>query len=167
MIPQLHSPTPSGLQVLPTSNSKKLSLRLIKVFSEDESEITPQQLATLRRGDYMKPKFARFEDREVDISVGRGSSAGQVEEEEDPFSWAAAGASNDAEEEEDPFAWAAAGASDDAEEEKEEDPFAWAAASTEEAGDAISVDGGEEEEDDDGPDFDQSYFDDKYDIDTY
>jgi len=182
-------------QVLPASNAKKLSLRLIKIFQADGTEVTPQQLAMLRRGEYLEPKFKRFEDAVVDASIGRYSTVEAIDSaEEDPFAWAAAGATgynDESEEDDDPWAWAAASstdsevddgrASDTADE--EEDPFAWAAAAasdgssaeeeTEEeeedpfAWAAASTETESEEEDEDEPDFGEEYFEDKYELDTW
>lgn len=168
------------VKILPRSSEKRLSLRLLKVFPRDQTEEREQQ-ATLRRGETLLPRFTRVDDETVGDSTADYAAiqtaadeeaawaAREVEEEEDdPFAWAAADAPRSGrEEEEDLFEWAAAPSessssvpgpiSDDG----EDDPWAWAAAADSDGQDGV------EEPEEDGPDFDDSYFEDKYEQDFY
>ncbi|KAL3893204.1 MAG: hypothetical protein SGPRY_014392, partial [Prymnesium sp.] len=107
----------------------RLSLRLVKVF--EETEPTPELLATMRQGEYLKPRFERVEDAEIVASSGAIDSRSELGQESVPS------------------------------ERNEEDPYAWAAAWADEEEDSVE----EEEADDDSPDFDETYFEDKYELD--
>ena len=175
------------VQVLPRSTAQRLSLRLIRVFPRDESE-RAQALALLRRDETLDPRFARFEDAEIG---GRFVSAAEAAlAVDEAAAWAAYETQADeeeeddeddeedfeAEEDEDPWAWAAAsaegpqGAASQAPLE-DEDPWAWAAADI--AADSSADDSNQVVEEQvvedsaEAPNFDQSYFEDKYDLDTY
>ena len=175
------------VQVLPRSTAQRLSLRLIRVFPRDESE-RAQALALLRRDETLDPRFARFEDAE--IGGGFVSAAEAALAVDEAAAWAAYETQADeeeeddeddeedfeAEEDEDPWAWAAAsaegpqGAASQAPLE-DEDPWAWAAADI--AADSSANDSNKVVEEQvvedsaEAPNFDQSYFEDKYDLDTY
>ena len=169
------------VEVLPRSNEKRLSLRLVRVFPRDDDEARSQQ-ATLRAGETLRAQYSRAEDAPppattesaaIDAAASEDAAwaayeamqqaAGEADEEEDPFAWAAADAPT--EEEEDPFAWAAADApAPPAPAAEEEDPFAWAAA------DAPAPPAGPkevEDEEEEGEEFDEDYFNDKYEQDFY
>jgi predicted RNA-binding protein with RPS1 domain len=175
------------VQVLPKSTAQRLSLRLIRVFPRDESE-RAQALALLRRDETLDPRFARFEDAEIG---GKFVSAAEaVLAVDEAAAWAAyetqaddeeeeADDEEDDEEEEDPWAWAAAsaegtqGAASQAPQE-DEDPWAWAAAdiaadSADDSNEVVEEQSERIDEDSEAeaPNFDQSYFEDKYDLDTY
>ncbi|KAL1508019.1 hypothetical protein AB1Y20_007616 [Prymnesium parvum] len=107
----------------------KLSLRLLKVF--DEEEPTPQQQALLKNNEYVKPKFGRVEDSLIDASVGKAAPA------------EAGGSAETLPAEEDPYAWAAASPDED------------------------ETEGKARTDASDAPEFDDSYFEDKYDLDYY
>jgi ribosomal protein S1 len=157
-------------KVLPRSDERRLSLRLLKVFPRDEEDEAKQQ-ALLRRGERLQPAFSRAEDPAARAGVagsGTGSVAasamdaaeidaawaqygvGDADDEEDPFAWAAADEDGTASgaDEEDPFAWAAADGVDpgttstnaNPSADDEEDPFAWAAAASANDDDATDAD---------------------------
>lgn len=200
------------VSILPRSNERRLSLRLLKVFPRRGETLAAAELAMLRRGETANPKFKRAEDRRAAARGGAPKVEGparcaEAAEEEDPFVWAAGG------DEEDPFAWAAAaadgpGAGDEPAASRAalaeaapapagvapadaEEPFAWAAggdggAPSDAAGpapaaaqagatapanaatpaDATSVGPADEAEDGDDP-FDDEYFLDNYEQDSY
>ena len=161
------------VQVLPRSNEKRLSLRLLKVFPRDEAE-EAEQRATLRGDETLNPTKVRRDDEVLLRSAGGGAAVEELQTAADEDAmWAAReGEEEEEEEEEDPFAWAAA-ASDEStqgDEDDEEDPWAWAAASSpstpEPSGGDDAADGDAEEEE--GPEWgEQEYFEEKYDVDFY
>lgn len=136
------------VRVLPRTNSRRLALRLVRVFARDESELVEQR-ATLRRGQSLMPRFSRADDEGAQVS-------GQEAEE-------APGSAEPPEGEAGPGALHALDETDVKEEEEEEDPWAWAAAGADDGSDEDGEEGGIS----DGPDFDEDYFTDKYDIDFY
>ena len=136
------------VKVLPRTSARRLSLRLVKVFPRNQQELGEQR-ATLRRGETLTPRFVRAED-ETTAAEDDGGAA----------TTSAASTAAEEGEAEDPFAWASSAGDDD----EEEDPWAWAAAGPE-------VDEGDEEDNraeaGEAPDFDDDYFNDKYDVDFY
>lgn len=174
------------VSVLPRSNEKRLSLRLVKVFPRNDAEAREQQ-STLRGGETLRPQYTRADDALQETIAGfaavdaaaseeaawaqyeAAQQAASEEDEDDPFAWAAADAPSPPAKEddvEDPFAWAAADAPSAPAKPVEEDPFAWAAAAQEEEAD-VEEPAATEATEAGGDGFDDDYFNDKYEEDFY
>ena len=154
------------VKVLRQSSASRLRLRLVKIFPRDEAE-AQEQLATLRRDESLRPRYTR---------AGEGSRAGgsSVDATVDPVEEDNAWGAYEAAQEED--AWAAYETAQQQQQQQssslqdgddEEDPFAWAAADASASEEAIAEEEEEEGDEEDGPNFDSDYFNEKYDVDYY
>ena len=155
------------VKVLQKSSASRLRLRLVKIFPRDEAEAR-EQLATLRRDESLQPRYTRAGDGSL---AGASSVDATVDPVEEDNAWGAYEAAQEQEED----AWAAYETAQQEQQQQqpspqdadeEEDPFAWAAADAS-ASEEVIAEEKEEGEEEDGPNFDSEYFNEKYDVDYY
>ena len=172
-----------AVQILPKSTATKLSLRLVKVFArpDDAALDDPAATAMLRRGETLQPRFSRVSDAAIDAAAagmrtgqgGEGREEAAVEAEEEGLASAMAawgdvvevgGASEDDDEASLNSAMAAWG---DITETVSVASTTTSTVQGDETARGEEEGKEEQEQEQDGPDFDDDYFESKYDIDFY